>query len=261
LITRKGGGDDGGYRGITGPNLLRSISRRNMTTTVTAVDPAGQSASSTAGTVPKGPDNVSVSMIRRVASDTLGGSTTAAAAVLNLYTTPEKKLTVDTSEWAIPRFVRAGDYVYIYDPDNGMSDLANQIVYRGETIFPIKYRVMSHTWEIEDGMGVYLRKTGATATYVDLTDWVVWETSSGSFGDQSQDSSTRFTVPPPVVAPEVQSEVPWAGIQAINGPATGPGVISEINGPATGDGPVVRNPDPTLPATEPGGLAPARRGG
>jgi hypothetical protein len=87
LITRKGGGDDGGYRGITGPNLLRSISRRNMTTTVTAVDPAGQSASSTAGTVPKGPDNVSVSMIRRIASDTLGGSTTAAAAVLNLYTT------------------------------------------------------------------------------------------------------------------------------------------------------------------------------
>jgi hypothetical protein len=75
----------------------------------------------------------------------------------------------------VRRLIRPGDNVYLYDIDSGLYDTANQIVYRGETIFPVKHRVLSMTWAIENGYGVYIRSNAATPAYYDLTPYVDWE--------------------------------------------------------------------------------------
>ena len=71
-----------------------------------------------------------------------------------------------------------GDAVYVYDPPSGFVDLTNQVPYRGQTYWPLVTRVLSMSWPLAFGMGVYHRPALATVTgddWTDLSEWVAWE--------------------------------------------------------------------------------------
>lgn len=192
VVTRKDGGPDGSRRGVRGPNLSIKSSGRSITTHVRAYADQTSIGSADAVSFPKAPNNSNAIFIRRTTSTDPGTNlNTAATNLLNLYSTTRDTITLDSAEYAVTRFVIPGDTVYVYDPQAGLFDTANQIPYRGEVISPIKLRLKSVTWPIEAGMGVYLRQTGSTPTYVDLTQWVSFEQSGGGL-DQStgEDSST-----------------------------------------------------------------------
>jgi hypothetical protein len=75
----------------------------------------------------------------------------------------------------VRRILRAGDYVYVYDLESGLVNTSTQITYRGEVIFPQTKRILSLTWAIEAGFGVYVRSNAATPIYYELTPYMAWE--------------------------------------------------------------------------------------
>ena len=97
---------------------------------------------------------------------------TMAQAVLNLSTL-RKGLSVTAKSDRLGRVIQPGDSVWIWAQDAGIIDTANQVTYRGETISPVKVRVYSISWPVEDGSGVYYRDLNGV--YIDLTRYMVWE--------------------------------------------------------------------------------------
>lgn len=92
----------------------------------------------------------------------------------------------------VRRAVRPGDNVYVYDLESGLYNTSQQITYRGEVIFPLTKRVLSMTWAIEAGYGVYICSNAATRVWHDLTPYVAWETPGATLtvGDRPAASYT-----------------------------------------------------------------------
>lgn len=79
-------------------------------------------------------------------------------------------------------YAHAGDAVHIFDPANLIFDLDNQVNFNGQIIYPMALRLMSITWPIQSGMGVYYRISGGSneGVVVDLTDYVAWDEGGAS---------------------------------------------------------------------------------
>ncbi|MCX4232800.1 hypothetical protein [Streptomyces ortus] len=122
---------------------------------------------------------------------------TVARLQLGRFQGTNDELTLSTTEYDIAGDVSAGDYIWAYDPDAGLYDLANEIVFRGQRLNPMKLRVLETTWPIVQGTTVAYRH--GDGTWIDLSDYVdfdaVGETSLKVAGyDRSLTSST--TTPP-----------------------------------------------------------------
>jgi len=70
-----------------------------------------------------------------------------------------------------------GDGFWAYDPP-AFFDATNEISFRGEIINPKLLRLLSASWPVREGMGVFYRTPDITPTYVDLTRFVQWEGAS-----------------------------------------------------------------------------------
>lgn len=70
-----------------------------------------------------------------------------------------------------------GDAFWAYDPPQ-FFDTDNEITFRGKTINPRQLRLLSGSWPLRSGMGVFYRTPDVTPTYIDLTRFVVWEGES-----------------------------------------------------------------------------------
>lgn len=78
-------------------------------------------------------------------------------------------------EYCIPRLITPGDWVYVYDPDNGIGG-GTQVTFQGRSVFPEKFRCVGTTWPVQKGMGVYVGNDVYGIT--DITDFVRWETGA-----------------------------------------------------------------------------------
>lgn len=70
-----------------------------------------------------------------------------------------------------------GDGFWAYDPP-AFFDTENEITFRGEIINPKLLRLLSASWPVREGMGVFFRTPDLTPTYIDLTRFVQWEGAS-----------------------------------------------------------------------------------
>ena len=105
------------------------------------------------------------------------GSTPAALAAAELAETgrPRRQITVDAGQSDISYLTPVGSRIWLYDPPTIM-DTAQQVWFRGRPTFPIMSRLMSATWPVRSGHGVYLRvHAPGRLDWYDLTDCVVWE--------------------------------------------------------------------------------------
>ena len=114
----------------------------------------------------------------------------------------------------VRRVVRPGDEVYLWDIEGGFVDLDNAIDYRGETIHPDLVRVVSMTWPIEQGLGVYVRSNAATPTYIDVTSWVQFEAGDTFLSVGDWDPAVGGTGGVARALPLVEARVGGAGIQS-----------------------------------------------
>lgn len=114
---------------------------------------------------------------------------------------------VDSSTYAVTGYAPCGGSVWLYDFEQGLYDTANQVQYGGGIITPVSARVVSVTWPVERGMGVYVRKhDGSSASYTDISDWVEWESAGARF-----EISTAAQQLAPPSSPTLESMWrPWA---------------------------------------------------
>jgi hypothetical protein len=102
-----------------------------------------------------------------------GNAPARAQLQLNRFTSPRDSLKLTTKYYDIRGDIAAGDYVWVYDPEAKLVNPANAIDFHGQEIQPMKLRVFRLSWPIERGMGVAFRSQDGT--WVDLSNWVVWE--------------------------------------------------------------------------------------
>ena len=183
VITRKPEGSEGATTGIQGVDIVRGTDVLGYTTKVIVIGKTGDGAavatgSATQATSYKDGLNGSVVMERFVNAPAEPAANVAAYAqsVLNLFSaTQRQSVKLTSSTYAASLRVKVGDRVYVYDQRAGLTDSANQLTWRGELITPVILRCKAITWPILRGYGVYARRTGATSTYIDLSDWVEYE--------------------------------------------------------------------------------------
>jgi hypothetical protein len=107
-----------------------------------------------------------------------------ARAEINLRKTlnPHREININSQEYDIYGSFDVGDYIYIYDPDAGLVDTANEVYFRGVRLNPLKLQVTETEWPLTDDYSVGYRT--ADGTWYDLTDYVEFE----------EDTTTKITI-------------------------------------------------------------------
>ena len=98
---------------------------------------------------------------------------------LGRFDSIRREIKVDYGDYEIGHIAPVGSYVWLYAPPV-VVDAANPVQFRGRVCYPVKVRLMGCTWPISRGLGVYMRITSGGTRWVDLTDYVAWE--SGEVG-------------------------------------------------------------------------------
>jgi hypothetical protein len=110
-------------------------------------------------------------------SDTATANASVRAALaLSQFTSTRTALTLSTSDYDVHGTFQVGDYVWVYDPDAGLVDTAQEITFRGQRLNPVKLQVTETSWSVTAGYTVAYR--AADGTWTDLTRWIDWETDT-----------------------------------------------------------------------------------
>ena len=98
---------------------------------------------------------------------------------LGRFDSIRREITVEGGAYDVGHLSPVGSRIWLYAPPVVM-DAANPVQFRGRVCYPVKVRLMGCTWPISRGLGVYMRITSGGTRWVDLTDYVAWE--SGDVG-------------------------------------------------------------------------------
>jgi len=121
---------------------------------------------------------------------------TRAQLALSQFTSTRNALQLSTSDYDVHGTFQVGDRVWVYDPDSGLIDTTTEITFRGQRINPIKLQVTETQWAVTDQNTVAYRT--AAGVWVDLTQYVEWETDSTStvtVGDFARQLTSAGTEP------------------------------------------------------------------
>jgi hypothetical protein len=207
---------------------------------VTRVDVLGRggwgSSGGASASVRDGQGNL-VTWIRPVESPDVapGTEATVAANLLNLWANPSQAVTLTADEYDVRGVVQVGAPLYVFDPDVGLVDTANQEYFAGETIRPVELRCFGMTWPVQQGMGVYCRThDGSSASYLDLTPWVSWESGAATL-EVGRSARASQLVGTPLQASPLRAEMAAAGWDTYT-----PNWTASVTNPTLGTGGVVQ---------------------
>lgn len=117
---------------------------------------------------------------RTIMAETFGSPVSVATYLLttlnNHATVAEINISTAFNEIAEGTFF-VGDGFWAWDPP-AFIDTANEITFRGQTINPQLLRLLSASWPVREGMGVFYRTPELVPRYIDLTRYVQWEGAS-----------------------------------------------------------------------------------
>jgi len=205
LIVADAGGESDGIIGLRAVRSLTSTDVQDYSNKIHLIARAEGGASvstATAGSIPYfAPGGAATIKIERVidAADTTAANAAAIATLqLGRFNAIRQgyALTVGADDLVGKTYaasgaatvLRVGDYVYVWDPENEISDTANTVSYRGTTIQPAKLRVQGIQWPLAPRLGVYLVLPTAAQTIIDLSDLYVPESGDATLtvGAQSR---------------------------------------------------------------------------
>jgi len=180
VIVRKDPGYDVGLKALPGA-VDSTVDAKEYTTRVVLVAAALAGGTADAATVPYKDFHGNPVVITRVIDeqdDTLIANAPARAAAALAATNVLRTTTrLTADEFDIAGDFAPGDAVWVYDPAGGVFDTANEVLFRGQTIHPVKVRVTGMTWPVVDGYTVAYRS--GDGVWTDLTPWVAWEPPGG----------------------------------------------------------------------------------
>lgn len=136
---------------------------------------------------------------------TPSNAATRAKVALDAYTAARNTVTLSSDEYDIKNDFDLGDYIYVWDPDAGFSDITVGLNWKGEIISPVKLRVVETTYPIEDNWTVWFRD--ASGTLWDLTPYYVPDTGSTDIVVGAQGTSVTAAASPTVASPAAGPQV------------------------------------------------------
>lgn len=92
---------------------------------------------------------------------------------LNRFTNPRQAVRLSASAYDVSGDLAVGDYLAVYDPDNGFYDLNNSAYWRGQEINPIYLRCIELSWPVPADWTVAFRR--ANGVWIDLSEHYVPE--------------------------------------------------------------------------------------
>lgn len=95
---------------------------------------------------------------------------------LNRFSGTRDALALSTDEFDVRGDVEVGDYLWVYDPQQNLMDLANEVTFRGRRVNPIKLRLTTMTWPVELGCTIHYRNWDGE--WFDLTQFFVPESGA-----------------------------------------------------------------------------------
>jgi hypothetical protein len=121
-----------------------------------------------------------VELTRMVSESTTDATNAPARAQLQLnrFSGTRDMVTLSSDSYWIAGSAVAGDYVWVFDPDIGLFDTDNEVVFRGVPLYPAKLRLTEVTWPIKPGFMVAYRDPDGV--WLDLTDYVLFEGGQSS---------------------------------------------------------------------------------
>lgn len=150
----------------------------------------------------------------RVFSESFTQSTNAdtrAALLLNEFGQPQApNINLSTSTYDLKGNVQVGDYIYVYNPDAGFEDAANETTWNGEIIHPVKLRVVELSWPIRQGWTVAYRN--GNGVWTDLSSYVFYEGGDTNIvvGDLPRSLTGGGVIEPIGSRPNPDSSIPAA---------------------------------------------------
>lgn len=128
---------------------------------------------------------------------------------LNRFTNPRQAVRLSASAYDVSGDLAVGDYLAVYDTDNGFYDLNNEQYWQGRAINPIYLRCIELAWPVPAGWTVAFRR--ATGVWVNLSDWYIPEGSDTEItvGEFSR-SLTAIGTQPVGTRPNGDNSVPAA---------------------------------------------------
>lgn len=112
-------------------------------------------------------------VMRRIISESTTDATNAparAALQLNRFKNPRYGVDLSTSEYDVTGDFVVGDTIYVYDPDAGFYDAANEVYWQGNPINPIALKVQEMTYPVPPDWTVGFRRS-TDGVWIDLSDY------------------------------------------------------------------------------------------
>lgn len=163
LLLSKGFGADLQRRSIAG-QLSMGVDVEDTTTRVVLLA-EGQGANIATGSANATPTPYkdirgnAVKLTRLVSeSDTATANAAARAQLqLNRFLNPRRSVGLTSDDYDIKGTFKVGDYLDVYDPENGFIDTSRELYWRGDRINPMALRCIEMTWPVPRGWTVAFR--------------------------------------------------------------------------------------------------------
>lgn len=114
------------------------------------------------------------------AETTANNADAVAQLQLNRFTNARSAIRLDSDQFDIKGDFVVGDYIMVFDPDNGFSDSANEVYWRGQPINPIYLRCVEMTWPVPQNWLVAFRDNDGN--WFDLSDYYIPESGQTTIG-------------------------------------------------------------------------------
>gem|GEM_PF-5175175 len=179
LVLPRFEGRDGTYRGLDALGVKRAQDLREYANAAHVLGPSTvTTATGASGFLDINGNAVTRGVVVNASSAVPGSESTVATNERTLRSSTRRHVVLSSDSHDIAGDVQPGAYAYVFDPLLNLIDTANQIQFAGTMVYPLKMRVMSQTWPIRQGYGVWFRDGNGTLT--DLTDWFVPEEGAGT---------------------------------------------------------------------------------
>lgn len=179
LLLRKGFGSDLSRRALAG-RMAMGVDVEDVTTRVVLLaEGEGSSIATGEANVLSNPyKDLRGNPIKatRLVSESGTSATNAhsrAILSLNRFITARRSVQLSTSEYDVKNTFRVGDYIDVYDPENGFYDANREVYWQGERLNPMALRCVETTWPIPPGWTVGFRDINGVWT--DLSPYYVGE--------------------------------------------------------------------------------------
>lgn len=113
---------------------------------------------------------------------------------LAAFSGERQSISLSTQQFDIKGDFVVGDYLNVYDPDNGFIDSAREVYWEGQPINPVALRCVEMTWPVPEGWTVAFRDTNGV--WLDLSPYYVPESGETTIvvGDLSRSLATSEPV-------------------------------------------------------------------